>query len=265
MPLHTAEAIVLRTYALGETDRIVVMLTRDRGKKRGIAKAARRSRRRFGGALEPLTHVRVAYVEREQRELVHWMYAEPVHSPMTASDPDALTYAAYLADLLDECCPQDHANPKGFRLAAAVLASLSTGGPAVALARYFEFWLLKLEGVFPSLAACGGCGCALKGGAALAPDADAFLCLDCAPGGQADVSPASIRFLRDATAQPPDALRVQALPASVGAELAVLHRALLARHLDREPRSLRVVRAMAASQVVGRPAGTMAPGIEQRG
>ncbi|MGE3844535.1 MAG: DNA repair protein RecO, partial [Vicinamibacterales bacterium] len=60
MPLHTAEAIVLRTYALGETDRIVVMLTSDRGKKRGISKAARRSRRRFGGALEPLTHVRVA-------------------------------------------------------------------------------------------------------------------------------------------------------------------------------------------------------------
>lgn len=256
---------MLRTYALGETDRIVVMLTSDRGKKRGIAKAARRSRRRFGGALEPLTHVRVAYVEREQRELVQWMYAEPVQSPMMASDPDALTYAAYFADLLDEWCPQDHANPRGFRLASAVLASLSTGGPAVALARYFEFWLLKLEGVFPSLAACGLCGCALRGGAALAASAEAFLCLDCAPDGRADVSPASMQFLREATTQPPDVLRGKAWSAAAGAELAVLHRALLARHLDREPRSLRVVRAMAASQVVGRPAGFMAPGFEQRG
>ena len=60
MPLHTAEALVLRTYKLGEADRIVVFLTKDRGKKRGVAKGARRQRSRFAGALEPLTEVRVA-------------------------------------------------------------------------------------------------------------------------------------------------------------------------------------------------------------
>jgi DNA repair protein RecO (recombination protein O) len=55
MPLYSAEALVLRTYRLGEADRIVVFLTRDRGKKRGVAKGARRSRSRFAAALEPLT------------------------------------------------------------------------------------------------------------------------------------------------------------------------------------------------------------------
>jgi len=55
VPLHTADALVLRTYKLGEADRIVVFLTRDRGKKRGVARGARKSVRRFGGALEPLT------------------------------------------------------------------------------------------------------------------------------------------------------------------------------------------------------------------
>jgi len=55
MPAHTTDALILRTYKLGESDRIVVFLTRDRGKKRGVAKNARQSRRRFGGALEPLT------------------------------------------------------------------------------------------------------------------------------------------------------------------------------------------------------------------
>ena len=70
MVAHTAEAIVLRTYRYGEADRIVVFLTEDRGKRRGVAKNATKSRRRFGAALEPLTRGRVAYVERENRDLV---------------------------------------------------------------------------------------------------------------------------------------------------------------------------------------------------
>ena len=82
MPLYTADALILRTYKLGEADRIVVFLTRDRGKKRGVAKGARRARSRFAAALEPMTEVRVAYFERERRELVGLNYAEPVRSPM---------------------------------------------------------------------------------------------------------------------------------------------------------------------------------------
>jgi DNA repair protein RecO (recombination protein O) len=57
MPLYSADALILRTYKLGEADRIVVFLTRDRGKKRGVAKGARRLKSRFVGALEPLTRV----------------------------------------------------------------------------------------------------------------------------------------------------------------------------------------------------------------
>ena len=81
MPLYTADALVLRTYKLGEADRIVVFLTRDRGKKRGVAKGARRPRSRFTGALEPLTEVQVAYFEKERRELVGLNYAETVPIP----------------------------------------------------------------------------------------------------------------------------------------------------------------------------------------
>ena len=87
MPLYTAEALVLRTYKLGEADRIVVFLTRDRGKKRGVAPNARKSRKRFGAALEPLTEVRVSYFEKERRELVGLNYAEPVRSPLSAVEP----------------------------------------------------------------------------------------------------------------------------------------------------------------------------------
>src|SRR5215470_3181010 len=82
MPLYTTEALILRSYQLGESGRIVVFLTRDRGKKRGVAKNARQSRRRFGGALEPLTCGRVTYRERERRDLVLLEDVAPTRSPL---------------------------------------------------------------------------------------------------------------------------------------------------------------------------------------
>ena len=98
MPFHTTDALILRTYKLGESDRLVVFLTRDRGKKRGVAKNARQSRRRFGGALEPLTHGRVGYMERERRDLVRLDYVELTRSPLSAVDGEALGYASYFAE-----------------------------------------------------------------------------------------------------------------------------------------------------------------------
>ena len=77
MPVYTSDALILRTYKLGEADRIVVFLTRDRGKKRGVAKGARRPRSKFTGALESLTRAGVAYYERELRDLVRINYIEP--------------------------------------------------------------------------------------------------------------------------------------------------------------------------------------------
>ena len=90
MPHYTTDALILRTYKLGESDRLVVFLTRDRGKKRGVAKNARQSRRRFGGALESMTWGRVEYMERERRDLVSVRYVEVARSPLSAADPEAL-------------------------------------------------------------------------------------------------------------------------------------------------------------------------------
>src|SRR5690349_16958816 len=102
MPLYTTDALILRTYKLGESDRIVVFLTRDRGKKRGVAKNARQSRRRFGGALEPMTVGRVQYMERERRDLVFLEFVEPQRSPLSAAGGEALGHVGYFAELLDE-------------------------------------------------------------------------------------------------------------------------------------------------------------------
>ena len=65
MVIHRSEAYVIRTMTLGESDVLATLFTREEGKVRGVARAARRSRKRFGGALEPLTRVRALYAEKE--------------------------------------------------------------------------------------------------------------------------------------------------------------------------------------------------------
>jgi hypothetical protein len=78
------EAIVLRTWPIHEADQIVSLFTRDYGKIKGVAKAAARSRRRFGGAMEPMTHVRASYVEKPRQELVRLDSFDIVTSPLSA-------------------------------------------------------------------------------------------------------------------------------------------------------------------------------------
>jgi DNA repair protein RecO len=148
MSIHSSDALILRTYSLGESDRIVVFLTRDRGKKRGVAKNARQSRRRFGGALEPMTCGRVTYRERERRDLVWVQDVAPTRSPLTAVDTDALSYVGYFAELIDECSPDNDPGEPLFRLGTSIVEAMAAGVPVETLARYFEFWLLRLQGVY---------------------------------------------------------------------------------------------------------------------
>lgn len=242
MALHTGEALVLRTHRLGESDRIVVLLTREQGKKRGVAKSATQSRKRFGGALEPFTHVRVAYREQEQRDLVRLEYADVLRSPMAVGGA-ACAYASYFAELLDEWAPENHPEERVFRLGVAVLDALVAGGDAERLARYFEYWLLRLQGVYPSTRACPQCGTTLEGGAVLEPRSHWFLCRTCAPGTQGVVMPpAAVQFLAAATQVPPAALDEVAVSTEALGQVAAAHRLLLVWHLDREPRAARVLR-----------------------
>jgi len=248
MPLYKTEALVLRTYKLAEADRIVVFLTRDRGKKRGVANGARRPRSRFAAALEPLTRVGVGYYEREQRDLVRLSYAETLLSPLAATRPDALAYVEYFAELLDEWAPEGDPSERLYRLGATALDALAAGVPTGALVRYFEYWLLRLQGVYPPHLACRACGSLLDAGAGapawLRPGADAFFCEGCAgdPGDRGGVrlSAQALRALAVWSRTSPVAL--DGVPPQVERELEAVHRTLLARHLEKELRSARVLR-----------------------
>ena len=238
MPLYTADALVLRTYKLGEADRIVVFLTSDRGKKRGVAKSARRPRSRFAGALEPLTHVRVAYFEKETRELVSLNYAEPVRSPM-AGPGEAVHYASYFAELIDEWAPADDPNETLYRLGASVVDAMAHGMSPELLARYFEYWVLRLQGVYPPHLACHQCGERFTGRSSASAGASA----DRRDAG-AWLSPDALWFLTLARQNGPRELAELMVAGPVLAELEALHRLLMARHLERELKSLRVLREL---------------------
>jgi DNA repair protein RecO (recombination protein O) len=215
MPLYTADALVLRTYKLAEADRIVVFLTRDRGKKRGVAAHARRPRSRFTGALEPLTEVRVAYFEKERRELVHLNYAETVRSPLAVVNPECLAYSHYFAELIDAWAADADPDERLFRLGCSVLDALATGAPPDALARYFECWLLRLQGVYPT---------------------------------DISLSRGAIAFI-DATRQvTPGNVGSLAAPARVLRELELKHQALISLHLEKELKSVRVMNELRRSQ-----------------
>lgn len=225
----------------------MVFLTRDRGKKRGVAKNALKSRRRFMGALEPLTRGRVAYFEREHRELVRVDAVEPARSPFAVAsggDPDALAHIGYFAELLDEWTPDADPHETLFRLGASMVEALAAGAPAAPLARYFEYWLLRLQGVYPSLRLCGGCGGSLAEGAAMPSREALLLCRDCAPAGGTRLSAEAMVFLRRATSIAPDHLASLALSARAARELETAHRRLINVHLEKELKSARVLREM---------------------
>jgi DNA repair protein RecO (recombination protein O) len=218
VPLYTAEALVLRTYKLGEADCIVVFLTRDRGKKRGVAKGARRPRSKFTGSLEPLTEVRCAYFEKEGRELVGLNYAETHRSPLGLQtsgagaqvDPEALGYVSYFAELLDEWAQDADADERLYRLGASMLEALAAGAPVEPLARYFEYWLLRLQGVYPE--------------------------------SRGTLSAPAMAFLAGSRIAAPH--QVGEVPAnrSVLRELENVHRALITMHLEKTLKSDRVIR-----------------------
>ena len=254
MPLYTTEAIILRTYKLGEVDRIVVFLTRDRGKKRGVAPGARRMRSRFGGALEPLTRVALTYFEKENRELVSLNYAEPLGSAMWTGRGDAFGYMGYFAELLDECAPDGDADETLYRLASAMVDALAGSGAMEPLARYFEYWLLRLQGVYPSVLACGACGTLLgraaPAAAVLVPGERTYRCGACAGTGGARVvtlSGEAVSFLQASGTMAPG--RLDSVPVSARAlgELEAVHRSLIAMHLEKDLRSARVLRELRCS------------------
>src|SRR5579871_1381815 len=163
MSLKQSEAIVLRTYPLREADLLVTLFTRAEGKIKGVARAAKKSRRRFGGALEPVTLVWAHYDDREGKDLARLDSCDILSSPLSDElDYPRVVALEHVAELLDELLPDREANDDVFRLTVSVLQQLRTGEIWTPLT-YFQLWLVRLVGFLPELGACLACGRSLNG------------------------------------------------------------------------------------------------------
>src|SRR6516225_2301146 len=164
MPVLTSDAIVLRTWPVHEADLIVSLFTRDYGKVRGVAKSALKSRRRFGGALEPMTLARAWFVERPRQELARLDQLEIIWSPLSAPvDQTRLTVLSFFAEVLEEALPEHDPQETVFRLLVSVLEQTTVEQPWMPLT-YFSLWMTRLIGLLPDITHCTACGEALRAG-----------------------------------------------------------------------------------------------------
>ena len=251
MPVYTSEALILRTYKLGEADRIVVFLTRDRGKKRGVAKGARRVRSRFIGALEPMTRAGVAYYEREQRDLVRHQLRRAARGRRC---PAVERRCARACRLLRRADRRVGAGSAGRR--AAVPTGVGggrrdrgrrAGERAGAVLRVLD---AAAAGRLSLVRLCRAPGCRRPAAGADGAGAMAAAGRRCSCAGRARRradwrwSSTALQFLTAAGATAPDRLADCGSTARAARELEAVHRRLLALHLDKDLKSARVLREM---------------------
>ncbi len=158
MPARETEAIILKTFPLGEADRLVSFLGRTSGRVRGVASGARRLKNRYGSTLEVLSHVQIWYVEKETRELVRIQQCELLESFHKAqSNYELSTGLAVVSEVSELVLPEHEAAEPMFRLILLTAREIErTGNWALPLS-YFAFWTVRLGGWLPRFDRCGSC------------------------------------------------------------------------------------------------------------
>ena len=145
-----AEAIVLRLTDYGEADRIVSLFTLERGKLQGVARGAKRSRKRFAGALEPFAHLKLQL--HLGAGLATLSSADIVGIfPGIRRELSKIGCAAYACELVERLTPEEEANPRLFRLLYCYLERLDLAPPSPSDRRFFAVNLLKILGYQPEL------------------------------------------------------------------------------------------------------------------
>ncbi len=236
MSLYRDHAIVLRTYKLGEADRIVVVLTRSTGKVRAVAKGVRRTGSKFGSRVEPGSYTQMQLHEgRGELEIV--TQAETVEAfHTTRSDLTRLSRAAALLEAVDQLAQERESSPRLFDMLLGGLRTIEDRNPAMVVAAFY-LKLLANEGVAPELECCVDCAEATET-LAWAVEAGGVRCGGC--GGGRRVSDTALAVGRAVLGGGMNA--VLDLPEDpVTHEVEALATASLEAHLERRLRASRVL------------------------
>jgi DNA repair protein RecO (recombination protein O) len=230
-----SEALVLRTYPFHEADLLVTLFTRSEGKVRGVAKSAKRSKKRFGGALEPLTHVMANWHDKEKQELARLDSFDILSSPLA----DAMSYPrlaalAYVAEVMDQFLPDREPNDSIFRLALSVISHLR--GDAIWMPlTYFDLWMVRLAGLLPDLNNCAECGAKLEGNKAyFHPRADGLLCARDKKLASGEVSQESRELAAGMLRAPVETFAGNPWPREVAADLRKFLKQRIEMHVEKK-------------------------------
>ena len=158
MPARETEAIILKTFPLGEADRLVSFLGRSSGRLRGVASGARRIKNRYGSTLEILSHVQLWYVERETRDLVRIQQCELLESFHKAqSDYGLSTGLAMISEIAERVLPEQEVADAMFRLLLLAAREVERRASWQLPLAYFALWTVRLGGWLPPLDRCAIC------------------------------------------------------------------------------------------------------------
>jgi DNA repair protein RecO (recombination protein O) len=158
MPARETEAIILKTFPLGEADRLVSFLGRSSGRMRGVAGGARTIKNRFGSTLELLSHVQIWYVEKETRDLVRIQQCDLLESFHKAqSDYGLSTGLAVVSEVSELVLPEHETAESMFRLILLTVREIDRRGDWALPLSYFAFWTVRLGGWLPRFDRCAAC------------------------------------------------------------------------------------------------------------
>lgn len=206
---YRARGVVLGSIDYGESDRILTFYTLEQGKLKGIAKGARRSKKRFVGNLDPLSHINIMYFQSDKSELVRVEDASLIDAftPLKA-DIERLSDACYILELTSEMTREGQVLPAAYHSLVAFLKLLEAGGGPEVL-RFFEIKLLSQAGYLPHLSGCVTCRQTTDGEKLyFSSERGGLVCRGCASGltGLIPVSPGTAGLLTMAMRLEPDKL-----------------------------------------------------------
>ncbi|HUO47088.1 MAG TPA: DNA repair protein RecO [Acidimicrobiia bacterium] len=157
MAIRSDQGIVLRSYPFGEADRVVVLLSPNRGKIRTVAKGVRKTKSRFGGRLEPFTHVDLVVYEGRNLDTITQVSVIEAF-PAVRTDLQRMMAAGTMVEAADAVAQEGQSAARLFLLLQRGLRALDAGGTGNDLLSAFLLKLADVVGVAPALKLCASCG-----------------------------------------------------------------------------------------------------------
>jgi len=229
---------VLRSFEVGEQDKIVIFLSRKKGILHGIAKGARKFNNRFGSSLEPFSYLDVQYYEKEKKELVTLNSCDLKESFFQLqSNYETSCLLAYIAELVENFFPPRHGDEVLWRLLYALLHALDQGQDPRWIGAYFEGWLAKLTGFLPDFQRCKRCRQKISSESWLSLKRDGVCCPRCVSNKTLPVPTPMREFILFIKKNPPSANPPPALMVKLK-EIRKTLQDILIFHLERIPKTL---------------------------